>query len=59
MDAWFYWYTLADAQIKADLFDKAVKSIRKGTTIAKQSTLPEVVENFEQLSDKLKKKKKS
>jgi hypothetical protein len=59
MDAWFYWYTLADAQIKANLFDKATKSIQKGTTLAKLSSLPEVVENFEQLSDKLKKKKKS
>lgn len=59
MDAWFYWYTLADAQIKANLYDKAKKSIQKGTTLAKQSSLPEVVENFEQLSEMLKKKKKS
>jgi hypothetical protein len=59
MDAWFYWYTLADAQIKANLFDKANKSIQKGTTLAKQLSLPDVVENFNQLSDKLEKRKKS
>ena len=29
MDAWFYWYTLADAQIKANLFEKAKDSIQK------------------------------
>jgi hypothetical protein len=59
MDAWFYWYTLADAQIKANLFDKAFKSIQKGTALAKQLSLPDAVENFNQLSDKLKKMKKS
>jgi hypothetical protein len=59
MDAWFYWYTLADAQIKANLFDKAIKSIQKGTALAKQLSLPDAVENFNQLSDKLKKMKKS
>ena len=59
MDAWFYWYTLADAQIKANLFEKARNSIQKGTTLAKQLSLPDEVKNFEQLSDKLDKKKKS
>jgi hypothetical protein len=59
MDAWFYWYTLADAQIKAKLFDKAKISIQKGTTLAKELSMPDVVEDFEQLSDKLKKRKKS
>jgi hypothetical protein len=54
MDAWFYWYTLADAQIKANLFEQARNSIEKGTALAKQFSLPDVVENFEQLSDKLK-----
>lgn len=58
MDAWFYWYTFADAQIKANLFDKAKKSIQKGTTLARQSSLPDAVENFKQLNDKLEKKKK-
>ena len=59
MDAWFYWYTLADAQIKANLFEKARNSIQKGTTLAKQLSLPDVVKNFERLSDKLEKRKKS
>ncbi|WP_253957795.1 hypothetical protein [Metabacillus halosaccharovorans] len=59
MDTWFYWYTLADAQIKANLFKKAGSSIQKGTTLAKELSLPEAVENFEQLSEKLIKKKKS
>lgn len=59
LDAWFYWYTLADAQIKANLFEKARNSIQKGITLAKQLSLADVVENFEQLSDKLEKKKKT
>ena len=59
MDAWFYWYTLADAQIKANLFEKAKNSIQKGTTLAKQLSLPDAVKNFERLSDKLEKRKKS
>jgi hypothetical protein len=59
MDAWFYWYTLADAQIKAILFEKARDSIQKGTTLAKQLSLTDEVKSFEQLSEKLKKKKKS
>ncbi|WP_180955291.1 hypothetical protein [Peribacillus deserti] len=57
MDAWFYWYTLADAQIKANLFEKARDSIQKGTTLAKQLSLPDAVENFEKLSDKLEKQR--
>lgn len=59
MEAWFYWYTLADAQIKANLFDKAIKSIQEGTALAKQLSLPDVVDDFNQLSDKLEKKKKT
>ncbi|WP_010280896.1 hypothetical protein [Bacillus timonensis] len=59
MDAWFYWYTLADAQIKANLYEKARNSIQKGTTLAKQLSLPDAVKNFEQLSDKLNKRIKS
>jgi hypothetical protein len=62
MDAWYYWYTLADAQIKANLFDKATKSIQKGSTLAKQISSPGDVEYFNQLFnqliDKLEKKKK-
>lgn len=59
MDAWFYWYTLADAQIKANLFEKARDSIQKGTALAKQLSLPDEVKKFEQLSVKLEKMKKS
>jgi hypothetical protein len=59
MDAWFYWYTLADAQIKANLFENARSSIQKGTLLAKKASLPDAVENFEQLSEKLVKKKNS
>lgn len=59
MDAWFYWYTLADSQIKANLLEKARNSIQKGTSLAKQLSLPDEVKNFEQLSDKLEMKKKS
>jgi hypothetical protein len=29
-NAWIYWYALADAQIKANFFDKAQSSIQKG-----------------------------
>ncbi|KHF39377.1 FG-GAP repeat domain-containing protein [Halalkalibacter okhensis] len=57
MDAWFYWYTLADAQIKAGLFERARSSIQKGTTLAEQLSLHDVVENFKNLSNKLEKRK--
>jgi hypothetical protein len=59
MNAWFYWYTLADAQIKANLFDKAEKSIQKGISLAKQLSLTDEVENFKKLKVKLENKKKS
>lgn len=59
MDAWFYWYTLADAQIKANSLEKARNSLQRGTSLAKQLSLPDAVKNFEQLSDKLEMKKKS
>lgn len=32
MDAWFYWYVLADAQLKANLIEDATESIQKGLT---------------------------
>jgi len=32
MDAWFYWYALADAQLKANLIEEATESIQKGLT---------------------------
>ncbi len=58
MDAWFYWYCLADAQIKANLFEEAAKSIQKGSLLAKQLSLPDEVQNFNKLRDKLEEKKK-
>ncbi|TCN19737.1 hypothetical protein [Mesobacillus foraminis] len=58
MDAWFYWYTLADAQIKAKQFEKAKSSIQKGTSLAKELSIPDAIENFKKLNDKLEKKKK-
>ncbi|MFD4820523.1 hypothetical protein [Peribacillus butanolivorans] len=58
MDAWFYWYCLADAQIKANLFVEASKSIEKGSLLAKKLSMPEVVQTFNKLSDKLEEKKK-
>ncbi|PAV28255.1 hypothetical protein CIL05_17975 [Virgibacillus profundi] len=33
MDAWYYWYALADAQVKANLLQEAVLSIEKGLTL--------------------------
>ena len=47
------------SQIKANLFEKARYSIQKGTTLAKKLSLPDAVKNFERLSDKLEKRKKS
>ena len=58
MDAWFYWYCLADAQIKAHLLEKASYSIRKGLSLAKQLSMPDVVQNFNELNIKLEEKKK-
>jgi hypothetical protein len=37
MDAWFYWYSLADAQIKAGLLNDAKESIRKGLSLSKDN----------------------
>jgi len=59
MNPWFYWYTLADAQIKANFFSKAEISINKGITLAKQSSLDDAIENFDQLAVKLEQKKKA
>ncbi|MDM5294650.1 VCBS repeat-containing protein [Peribacillus simplex] len=59
MDAWFYWYCLADAQIKANLFEEASKSIEKGSLLAKKLSMPEGVQNFNKLRDRLEEKKKS
>ncbi|MGG2027493.1 hypothetical protein AB1282_17485 [Gottfriedia sp. S16(2024)] len=59
MNAWFYWYCLADAQIKSNLFEEASKSIEKGSLLAKKLSMPEVVQNFNKLSDRLEEKKNS
>ncbi len=59
MDAWFYWYTLADAQIKANLFNEATNSIKRGVALAKELSMPEVVENFNELNEKLNEKRNS
>ena len=53
MDAWFYWYTLADAQIKANLFERAAESIQRGIALAQQKQLPDEIENFHKLKEKL------
>lgn len=58
MDAWFYWYCLADAQIKANLLEKASYSIQKGLSLAKHLSMPDVVQNFNKLKRKLEEKKK-
>lgn len=58
MDAWFYWYCLADAQIKANLFEEASKSIQKGILLAEKLSMPEVVKDFNNLNERLEKKKK-
>lgn len=57
MNAWFYWYCLADAQIKANLFEEASKSIEKGRMLAKKLSMPEVVQSFNELSNRLEEKK--
>jgi hypothetical protein len=59
MNAWFYWYCLADAQIKANLFEEASKSIEKGSLLAKKLSMPEVIQNFNELSDQLEEKKRN
>lgn len=58
MDAWFYWYCLADAQIKASLLEEASKSIQKGRSLAEQLSMPDVVQNFNELNGRLEEKKK-
>ncbi|MDM5188706.1 hypothetical protein QUF99_15690 [Bacillus sp. DX4.1] len=59
MNAWFYWYCLADAQIKANLLEKSSESIQKGRLLAKKLSMPDVVQNFNELSGKLEEKKRS
>ena len=58
MDAWFYWYSPADAQIKANKFEKASKSIQKGISLAEKIPMLDVVQNFNDLTDRLENKRK-
>jgi len=58
MDAWFYWYCLADAQIKANKFEEAFKSIQKGIALAKKLSMENVIEDFNDLEEKLENKQK-
>lgn len=58
MDAWFYWYCLADAQIKANKFEEASKSIQKGIALAKKLSMKDVIEDFNDLKERLDNKQK-
>ncbi|MBK3494126.1 hypothetical protein JFL43_04485 [Viridibacillus sp. YIM B01967] len=58
MDAWFYWYCLADAQIKANKLKEASNSIKKGILLAKKLPMPDVVQDFNDLKERLENKKK-
>lgn len=58
MNAWFYWYCLADAQIKANKFEEASKSIQQGISLAKKSSMQEVVHDFNGLTERLENKRK-
>ncbi|MFC9539463.1 hypothetical protein ACFTQ7_06205 [Lysinibacillus sp. NPDC056959] len=58
MDAWFYWYFLADAQIKANKFEEASKSIQKGIALAKKLSMEDVIEDFNDLKERLENKQK-
>ncbi|WP_431810904.1 hypothetical protein [Lysinibacillus sp. FW12] len=56
MDAWFYWYCLADAQIKANKLEDASTSIQKGISLAKKLSMSEAVQDFINLTECLKAK---
>lgn len=56
MDAWFYWYCLADAQIKANKLEEASKSIQKGIALVKK-TMEDVIEDFNDLTVRLENKR--
>lgn len=58
MDAWFYWYSLADAQIKANKFEEASKSIQKGISLAEKIPMLDVVQDFNDLTERLENKRK-
>lgn len=57
IDAWFYWYCLADAQIQANKFKDAYGSIQEGIALAKASDLPDVIQYFNELTNRLENKK--
>lgn len=57
MDAWFYWYCLADAQIKANKLENAYYSIQKGIALAKRLDVQDAIQDFEELVKKLEQKK--
>lgn len=59
MDAWFYWYALADAQIKANLLEDAKNSIQKGIDLAEEMELTDAVESLQKLKEELEKKEKA
>ncbi|PAQ13396.1 hypothetical protein CD798_14975 [Bacillaceae bacterium SAOS 7] len=59
MNAWFYWYCLADAQIKANKLEEASKSIQKGRFLAEKLPLPDAVHLFNELNHVLKEKQMS
>ena len=58
MDAWFYWYSLADAQIKANKFEEASRSIQKGISVAEKIPMLDVAQDFNDLTDRLENKRK-
>ena len=58
MDAWFYWYSLADAQIKANKFEEASKSIQKGISVAEKIPMLDVAQDFNDLTERLENKRK-
>ena len=58
MDAWFYWYSLADAQIKANKFEEASKSIRNGISVAENIPMLDVVQDFNDLTERLENKRR-
>ena len=58
MDAWFYWYSLADAQIKANKLDEASKSIQKGISVAEKIPMLDVAREFNDLTERLENKKR-
>lgn len=57
MDAWFYWYCLADAQIEAHKFEEASYSIQKGISLVNKISMREVIQDFHDLTERLENKR--